>query len=414
MRRLILASFLLVLTGLWVGLLWVREGELGRWREVRRGGSEAIAAHEGAAPTAAARVERAVVLSEGMFPPRRGEALADLEAALGAAPLRSQTWFHVARNRLFAGEGGAARAAMARADSLDPWYPGQRLRAVQFWVLAGEPDRAGAVARSLAALGPRHQRAIARELPSMGFSPREAWQLALTETTGPAEGGRILLALEIDDAAVLEALAGGLPPHWYDDEEFPRLLFRKASNPFSAATLRRAWEAGHGPLSGSANLPLENPNLDSPPFRPGIAAGWLPPPAGARYLAAWSGLPAAGAPQGTGVLRLELPPAEGGAGWRLLRTVTAGVGEGERLVLRIRREGARPARAWLTVRLAGESVRSQAVDLDDVWQDLSIAPPAGRAGFVDLVLDIRSPAGRKPAVVLVERARVEGGADDHR
>lgn len=410
-RRTVPAVLSLFLIGLWVAALWEREGAARQWREVRGGGNDSVADSAFRPPNAAARVERAVVLSEGVFPPRREEALAELEAALTTAPMESRTWFLAARNHLFEGRGAEARAAMARSDALDPWYPGQRIRAVQFWTLLGDRERAAGVARSVSGLGPRHRAAMAGELLSMGFGLEEAWDLVITEDTLPAHGGRVLLAMEVEDAGALAALMEALPAHWYDDGDFRTLAFRRASRPLLPGVLRRLWEAGHGPLGGSETIPLENPSLDKPPFRPGLPLGWMAAPLRAGFQASWSDLPAAGAPEGSGVIRVEIPAGENSANWRILRTITAETEGAGRLFLNIRRLVGRNCSAWITARRRGESARSPAVELTEEWTRVALELPPGPPGFLDITLDLRAGAGRAPVVVLVGGAGVEGGGE---
>lgn len=346
-------------------------------------------------------LRRAVHRSEEMFPPDRLGAREDLAGALAASPLRSQTWFHHARNELFSGRREYATAAISRADALDPWYPGQRLRSIQFWYLLGERDRAVDLAARMADMGPRQRRDAARELIVMGIEPTEVWSLIVDERLPAGEAGKLLLAMGAVDASGMRTLVGNLQPEYLDDDVYRGDIFRRASNPYLPEILVHVWNHGHGPLLGLPAVPLENPALDTPPFRVGLPVGWQPPPTRDVYTVSWI-TPELTAGISGGLLRVELPPGATSATWNFYRTLlTEEISEPKFFTLRVRSESM--SQVWLTIRSAAGTVRFSAIRLAGEWETLVVPIPEGTAGFVDLVLDIRPPSesGRQATIVEV-------------
>ncbi|MCC5877872.1 MAG: hypothetical protein JJU11_16755 [Candidatus Sumerlaeia bacterium] len=387
--RPIIATLSILGIGVW---LLGRYGELEKadeWAAAYQS-QDSVRIGQATPPGDRAFVQRAVHRSEELFPPDRDGASEDLSSALKLAPFRSHTWFHQARNELFAGRREHARAAMARADELDPWYPGQRLRAIQFWYLLGERDRAVTLARTMAEMGPRLRRDAARELVAMGLSPRETWQLVVDERVPAEEAGKLLLAMDLPDPGGIRELLTILDRGYLEDHVYRDDLFRRATDPFLADVLLDVWEHGHGPLEGISSLPFENPRLSMPPFRVGLPVGWQPPARRDVYTVSWIAPDLVVEREVGGLLRMELPQGSSSATWRFYRTFTPGVQPPTAAIsVRVRSTGTVPSQGWLTIRTATGTVRSPSLQLAGEWKTLRASLPEDAAGFLDLVLDIR-------------------------
>lgn len=387
--RLILVAGFAALVILWMSIQVRSARELEAWRDVERRGPRAVLSGE-IPDIASALLARARARTENAFPPDREGAIADLNRALEGEPLRSGTWILLARQQLFLGRADEGRAALEFSDSLDPWFPRQRLRSAQLWTLLGERERATDLARSVASLGESHRLDAARRLMEMAYPAGDVYTMVGGDELDAEGSAALMAAIEPANVADARGLFAGLNPKHLDDPSYRAAYLARALNPYLHEEVVRAWMAEEEVKRASAaGIVYTNEELDRGAFAGDFPLGWQRAPERASFGAAWAAAGIVGDAAG-GALRITFPQAlreeQTGFNYRIYRFPTTG-GEPFRVVMRVRSNLESGTRAWLALRVSGESLRGQPVPLTSEWQEVVIiADQLEGEGIVDLFL----------------------------
>lgn len=390
LARVIAAAAFAALVLFWMSLQFQTARQWEAWRELERRGPLAVLRESEIPTTSAALLTRARARSDNAFPPDREGALADLSRALEVEPLRSGTWILLARQQLFLGRTDEGRAALEFSDSLDPWFPRQRLRSAQLWTLLGERDRATSMVQSIASLGEQHRLAAARRLMEMAYPAADVYTMVGGESLPAGECVALLAAIQPANIADARALFGMLNTAHLEDAAYRRGFLARAIDPYLHGEVVRAWSAEENIESGSAaGIVYTNGMLAQPPFAGDFPLGWQRAADRASFTVAWAA-PGIVADAEEGSLRITFPQAlrekQTGFSYRAYRFPSSGV-EAYRVGMRVRSNLESGTRAWLAVWVNGESVRGRAVSLSNAWTEIDVAIKDGTApGIVDVFL----------------------------
>lgn len=349
------------------------------WQRLYSGNPQALLESSAAPPDADAAMERAVVLTEEVFPPQRERALVDLATVLGRRPMDSRAWFLLARNNALDGDPAVAAAALAQSDRLDPYLPPQRLRAVQLWALLGDDATAIDGAQRLGRLSPATAVLAARELTRMGLPPAQVHGMVWREDLEAEKAAEILLQLKGLTPETLKALLENHPAEWRTQAGYRRLLFRRALDPFLIDVLRELVAADYPAAAepsgaGAVGLVQANGALRVGPFDHATPIGWRLPGAGGARLGTSYRQPGSVAEVDGGTLQLR-PGRRRARNWdhdRLSYTV-AHSGEGG-LEATVLFEGPRErqGRFTLSVVTPGGRATTRPVVVEGGWQRLTM------------------------------------------
>jgi tetratricopeptide (TPR) repeat protein len=176
-----------------------------------------------------------------IIPPNYAHASASLGGALVHFGGHSQLWIRLARIRLFQGEPEQSRAALERAERLDPFLPAARLESISLWYLLGEPERAERLAREIGDLDLTLFLQAAEHLRFTGNAPEEIYRILGGRDIPVEQLRRLLPLLRSRNAASTARLVRALEPTHLEDAEIVRSAAKFASDPLEPESLSLLW-----------------------------------------------------------------------------------------------------------------------------------------------------------------------------
>jgi hypothetical protein len=366
---------------------------------MERAGSAALLASKTIPSASSLYFERARLRAEQQFPADRRGSMEDLAIAFPAMMLDGRLWLLAARNQAFLGNAEGARAALGTLEHVEPLYPDAGLRAAQLWSLLGEPARATAEARRIAALGPVQRRDVAVSMGRLGYTlPAVAEAIDLCDLP-PREAAALLPLLPAGTVAELEAALQRAPREWLDEPELRAAIVARASSPMFPEALLAVWRHREPSAAARGGVLLANTNLAAPAFADPIALGWAPPSARSGVVASWSA-PADAATSGTITLLLEGAAARRATRLSIYRLPLLPHEDTETIRLPLRAVGGNAVTAWLSAE-EGITLRGRDVMLHGDWRDVELTLPPRREGLMaTLVLHLRWATGPTPKVII--------------
>jgi len=216
-------------------------------------------------------------MARDYFPVDYAAALSVAEGAILSDPLYSVTWNEVSRSQLYLGNSEEARAALARADELDPRFPVGRLLGVRLWYLLGEEERGKDLARRIAALGPDHRADVGVEMISSGYSVAEAFEIIKFNQLPLQWALWFLQKVKAEIPSFIPLVAQELDPSVLRNPEFRTGLATLAMAPPDYGLLAQLWKLeGAVEVSEESGLLIQNPDLRGAPFASTFPLGWQP------------------------------------------------------------------------------------------------------------------------------------------